>query len=169
VKQHSPRSFVDRLLGRLADLVLNHRRGVVIAHCILFSASVLITVFGLEFSMNRNDLVGSDKHYHQNFLKLQKEFPNQDDLVVVVESGNPEKNRQFVERLGVKLEAETNLLQNVFWKGDFVMLGSKALLFVPKEDLEALRDKLKDFRPFLDQFRRATNLVSLFEMVNTQI
>jgi hopanoid biosynthesis associated RND transporter like protein HpnN len=165
----SSSSLFDRLLGRLADLVCHHRRWVTWVHGFLFAASVLITVFGLQFDMNRNDLVGGEKHYHQNFLRLQKEFPNQDDLVVVVESENPEKNRQFVERLGAKLEAETNLLQNVFWKGDFVMLGSKALLFVPKEDLGMLLQALKDFRPFLDQFRRATNLVSLFELVNTQI
>ncbi len=147
-------SWFDRLLGRLADLVCSHRKWVFWAHCALFAASVLITVFGLRFDMNRNDLVGGDKHYHQNFLRLLKEFPNQDDLVVVVESENAEKNRQF---------------QNVFWKGDFVMLGSKALLFVPKDDLEMLLKALKDFRPFLDQFRRSTNLISLFELVNTQI
>ena len=48
---------------------------------------------------------------------------------------DPEKNRQFVERLGAKLDAETNLFHDVFYKGDLKMLGSKALLFVPESDL----------------------------------
>ena len=79
--------------------------------------------------------MGSNKKYHQNYLRFKNEFPTQDDLVVVVESEDPEKNRQFVERLGAKLEAETNVFHDVFYKGDLKMLGPKALLFVTDEDL----------------------------------
>ena len=124
-------SLLDRSLDRLAGFVLSHRRGLLIAHAFLFVIAVLITATGLEFSMDRNALVGEDKHYHQNFLRLKEEFPLQDDLVVVVESENREKNRQFVERLGAKLRLETNLVHNVFWKGDLPMLGPKA----PSPDL----------------------------------
>ncbi len=113
-------------------------------------------------------MVGANKKYHQNYLQFKKEFPTQDDLVVVVESENPEKNRQFVERLGAKLEAETNVFNHVFYKGELKMLGPKALLFVPEEDLADLSKKLDDFRPFIAQFSRTTNLVSLFNMVCTQ-
>jgi len=102
---------------------------------------------------------------------------------VVVESEDREKNRQFVERLGPKLEAariqvpaapnskemvQTHLFTNVFYKGDLKMLGPKALLFVPESDLLELKKTLHDYRPFILQFTRTTNLVSLFDMVNTQ-
>ena len=132
--------------------------------------SILVTVKypGIAFDTSRNDLVGSNKKYHQNFLRFKKEFPTQDDLVVVVESEDAEKNRQFVERLGAKLEAETNLFHDVFYKGDLKMLGPKALLFVPDKDLADLSKTLKDFRPFIAQFTRTTNLVSLFNMVCAQ-
>ena len=63
---------------------------------------------------------------------------------------------------------KTNLFHNIFYKGDLKMLGSKALLFVPENDLKDVRTSLKDYRPFIEQFTRTTNLVSLFEMVNTQ-
>jgi hopanoid biosynthesis associated RND transporter like protein HpnN len=48
------------------------------------------------------------------------------------------------------------------------MLGSKALLFVSDKDLADLSKTLKDFRPFIAQFTRTTNLVSLFNMVCAQ-
>src|SRR4029077_4801274 len=96
---------------------------------------VIYTFEFLQFDTSRDNLVGANKKYHQNFLKFKKEFPTQDDLVVVVESENPEKNRQFVERIGAKLEAETNLFRDVFYKGDFKMLGSKALLFLSEGQL----------------------------------
>ena len=86
--------------------------------------------------------------------------------MVVVESDNHEKNRQFVERLGARLMAETNLFTDVFYKGDLKMLGSKALLFVPEADLKELQKTLASYGPFLKEFTQATNLSSLLGMVN---
>ena len=134
----------------------------------LAAACVIYTVRCLEFNTSRNDLVGANKKYHQNFLTFKKEFPTQDDLAVVVESEDDEKNRQFVERLGAKLEAETNLFTHLFFKGDLKMLGSKALLFVPADNLVELKKTMQDYRPFIERFTRTTNLVSLFDMINTQ-
>lgn len=168
MKPLSTESLSARLLGRLAWAVIHRRQWFFWPQIILFGLSVLYTVKFLEFRTNRNDLVGSGKKYHQNFLQFKKEFPTQDDLVVVVESENAEKNRQFVERIGAKLEAETNLFMHVFYKGDLKMLGSKALLFVPEPDLLELRKKLNDYLPFVEPFTHTTNLVSLFDMINTQ-
>lgn len=161
-------TFTARVLGRLADAVLRFPQWFIYPQIVLVGVCVFYTVRNLEFSTNRNDLVGSEKKYHQNYLNFKKEFPQEDDLVVVVESDNAEKNRQVVERLGAKLEAETNLFRDVFYKGDLKMLGKKALQFVPEADLGEMRKLLGDYRPFIEQFTRTTNLVSFFSMVNTQ-
>ncbi|HCL92319.1 MAG TPA: RND transporter [Verrucomicrobia subdivision 3 bacterium] len=159
-----------RFLAGLARVVLRHPRLFLYPQLVLFAGGLVVTLKypGIEFNTSRNDLVGANKKYHQNFLRLKKEFPTQDDLVVVVESEDGEKNRQFVDRLGAKLEAETNLFNHVFYKGDLKMLGSKALLLVPENDLADLRLILKDFQPFIAQFTRTTNLVSLFRLICTQ-
>jgi hopanoid biosynthesis associated RND transporter like protein HpnN len=160
--------LVAQTLGWLARVVFRHRRLVLYPQLVLFVLSVGYTVKHLEFDTSRSNLVGANKKYHQDFLKFKKEFPTQDDLVAVVESEDPEKNRQFVERLGARLEAETNLFRDVFYKGDLKMLGSKALLFVAVTNLVDLRKTLVDYRPFIQQFTHTTNLVSLFSMINTQ-
>jgi len=168
IKQLRPDSPGARILGALARGILHHPRLFLFPQILLFGLSIYYTVSKLEFDTSRNNLVGANKTYHQNFLKFKKEFPTQDDLVVVVESEDPEKNRQFVERLGVRMERETNVFHDIFYKGDLKMLGSKALLFVPEQDLLELRKTLGDYRPFIEQFTRATNLVSLFDLVNKQ-
>ncbi|TAK99953.1 MAG: RND transporter [Verrucomicrobia bacterium] len=168
MKLLSSESFFGRLLTRLVDTVVRRPNWFLYPQLALFAVCVGYTVKYLEIDTSRNDLVGGKKKYHQNFLKFKKEFPTQDDLVVVVESENGEKNRQFVERLGRKLEAETNYFRDVFYKGDLKMLGSKALLFVPENDLKELKRTLHDFEPFVQQFTKTTNLVSLFDMINTQ-
>jgi len=168
IKRLTDDTLVARVLTALAGAIIGHRHWFLWPQFALFVFCIFYTKANLEFDTSRNNLVGSNQAYHQNFLRFKKEFPTQDDLVVVVESEDSEKNRQFVERLGAKLDAETNLFHDVFYKGDLQMLGSKALLFVPEKDLNDLRTMLGDYRPFIEQFTGTSNLVSLFAMVNTQ-
>src|SRR5580698_1791316 len=168
MKALSPDSFLGRLLAKLAAAVCRHPGWFFWPQVLLLFASMAYTVGFLHFDMDQNNLVSGSKRYHHNFLEFQKEFPQQDDLAVVVESENIEKNRQFVERLGARLEAETNLFHNIFYKGDLSMMGPKALLFVPEEDLAGIRDTLRTSLPFIQKFSQATNLVSFFDLVNTQ-
>src|SRR6059036_2625769 len=168
MKRLTADTLFARILARLADAVFRYRALFFYPQLALFVICILYTVKYLQFDTSRDNLVGANKKYHQNFLKFKKEFPTQDDLVVVVQSEDPEKNRQFVERLGAKLEAQTNLFRDVIYKGDLKMLGSKALLIAPESDLVELKKALTDFRPFIGQFSHITNLVSLFSTINTQ-
>jgi hopanoid biosynthesis associated RND transporter like protein HpnN len=169
VKPLSDSSFVARILAALAGAIVRRRRAFLYPQLVLLVLCVVYTAKYLQFDTSRNDLIGANKKYHQNFLKFKKEFPTQDDLVVVVESADHEKSRQFVERLGAKLEAEPKLFHDVFYKGDPKMMGRKALLFFPESDLKDLNQTLKDYRPFLNRFTHTTNLVSLFNMVCSQV
>jgi hopanoid biosynthesis associated RND transporter like protein HpnN len=160
-------SLLARLLAKLAAAVCRHPRWFVYPQAALFFVCVFYTVGHLQFDMNRDDLVGSNKKYHQNYLRFKEEFPRQDDLVVVVQSDDIEKNRQFVERVAAKMEAETNLFRDVFFQQDLAMMGSKALLFASTNDLTELDKTLRDDLPFIQKFTAATNLVSFFEQINT--
>ncbi len=158
----------QRLLQRLAHLVLHHPRWFVWPQILLAVLCVFYTASELEFSTSRNDLVDSDLHYHRIFLEFRKEFDAQEDIVAVVESEAPEKNRQFVERLGARVEAETNLFTDVFFRGDLPMLGHKALLFLNEDQLAELRDTLREYRPLLERVATTTNLNSLFQLINRE-
>jgi predicted RND superfamily exporter protein len=118
IKRLREDSLVARCLAWLASAVFGHRRLFFYPQLALFALCIVYTVKYLQFNNTRSNLVGANKAYHQNYLRFKKEFPTQDDLVVVVESENAEKNRQFVERLGAKLEAEPKAFNNVFYKGD---------------------------------------------------
>jgi len=159
-----------RLLRWLSNAVYRYPRLFFYPQLFLFIASIFITAVKpqIQFDTSRDDLVGADKPYHKNYLRYKKEFLAQDELVAVVESEDMEKNRQFVERLGARLGAETNIFTDVMFNNDVTMLGNKALLFFPEKDLKELRETLRDYRPFIEQFAQATNLNSLFRLVNQQ-
>ena len=161
-------SIPVRALRWLAYGVCHYPRVVFYPQVVLCVLCVFHTVENLQFSTSRNDLVGADKKYHRNFLAFRKEFGSQEDLVAVVESEDQEKNRQFVERLGRKLEAETNLFADVFYKGDLKLLGPKALMFLDEGKLAQLHQTLLDYGPFVQRFASASNLNSLFRLVNQQ-
>jgi hopanoid biosynthesis associated RND transporter like protein HpnN len=168
MKALSADSLLARMLAWLAAAVCRHPRWFVYPQLALVLASVAVTVAFLQFDMNQDDLVGPNLKYHRNFLELQKEFPQQgNDLAVVVESEDIEKNRQFVERLAVKMAPETNLFQDIFYQHDLAMMGTKALFFVPTNDLATIQTTLHDDLPFIKQFTRTTNLVTFFEQINT--
>ncbi len=159
-------SFLGRCLAWLAAAVVRNPRAFIWPQIALFFGCVVVTVLFLRADMNRDNLVGPNQRYHQNYLKLQKEFPQPDDIVVVVEGDNIEKNRQFVERIAAKMQVETNLFRDVFYQQNLSVLGNKALLFASETNLVQMQEMLRVAKPFIQQFTQTTNLVSLFEQVN---
>ncbi|MGA3285676.1 MAG: MMPL family transporter [Verrucomicrobiota bacterium] len=152
MKALSADTLLARLLSRLTTAVCRHPRWFVYPQAALFLVCVIYTTGYLKTDMNRDNLVGPNHKNHENYLRLQKEFPQQgNDLEVVVESESLEKNRQFVERIAAKMEAETNLFRDVFGE----------------DDLVGLKKELDDALPFIGQFTRTTNLITFFEQVNT--
>jgi hopanoid biosynthesis associated RND transporter like protein HpnN len=160
-------SWMGRILTRLAEAILRQPQWFIWPQVILFLFCVGYTVKFLQTDMNRDNLVGPNQKYHQNYLALKKEFPQPDDLVVVVESDDIEKNRQFVERIAAKMQVETNLFQDVFYQQDLRVMGEKALLYATVSNLVEMQTTLQAARPFIKQFTQTTNLVTLFEQVNT--
>ena len=158
--------LLERLLTRLADGGCASPGRFVLPQILLAAACAAFTAFNLEFHTSRNDLVGSEKEYHKEFIRFLDEFPLQDDLVVVVESGDLERNRQFVARLGQRLSAETNLFRSVFYRRDLRTLGTNTLLVTPVDKLALLTNRLGEYRPFIETFSGATNLTSFFERIN---
>ena len=143
MKALSADSLLARLLARLATAVCRYPRWFIYPQAALFLVCVLYTVGFLKTDMNRDNLVGPNQKHHQNFLNLEKEFPQQGNgLVVVVESSDLEKNRQFVERIAAKMQAETNFFRDVFYQQSLSVMGAKALLFADEEDLVGLKEKL---------------------------
>jgi len=171
MKALSADSFLARSLAGLTVAVCRHPRWFFWPQAVLFMVCVVYALprpYGhLDFDMNRDNLVGPDQKYHQNYLRLQKEFPQQDDVVVVVEGDNIEKNRQFVERIAAKMQTETNLFRDVFYQQSLAMMGSKALLYASETNLVEMKTMLHAAQPFIQQFTQTTNLVSFFEQINT--
>ena len=171
MKALSADSFLARLLAGLAAAVIRHPRWLFWPQVVLFVICVVYALpkpYGhLDFDKNQDNLVGPNQKYHRNFLRFQKEFPQPDALVVVVESDNIEKNRQFAERIAAKMQVETNLFRDVFYAQNPMMMGPKGLLYASETNLMEMKSMLHAAQPFIRQFTQTTNLISFFEQINT--
>ncbi|MDB6017488.1 MAG: putative exporter of the superfamily [Pedosphaera sp.] len=159
--------MLARILRRLAEVVFKYPRWLVYPQIIISGLCVLYAAHGLKVDMNRDHLIGPGVKYHEIYLKFRKEFPGEDQLVLV-EGDKWERNHQFIERLAARIKRETNLVAEIFYKGDLTTMGPKALLLAPTADLEQMRKSVNENLPFLREFTQATNLDSLFGMVNRQ-
>lgn len=159
---------IEQLLQRLADSIWRHTAWYIYPQIGLFVLAVVYAVFTLQFKTDTNDLVSPDVGYQRLWQELREEFHVQDDLVTLVESEDPSKNRQFVERLAARLEGEPETFTDIYYKGDIRTMGPKALLMLPEEKLTAMLEGLHDCRPFVGKFGSVTNLNSLFLEIESQ-
>ena len=161
-------TFFARLLRRLTVAIIRHPGWFLWPQIGLALVCVVITVGFLKFDPEQNNLVSPNLKYQQDFLRLQRQFPEEgNDLTVVVQSDDQEKNRQFIERLAAKMIPETNLFQDVFYEHYLPAMGAKALFFVPDSDLTAIQETLRNELPFIMQFTQTSNLSTFFEEINT--
>src|SRR5258706_6442866 len=108
---------IERLLHRLADAIWRRPRWFVYPQLVIFAAAISYAAVFLGFRTDINDLVSSDTAYQRQWQALKDEFQLKENLVALVESGDRERNRQFVDRLAARLEAETNAFAGIFYKG----------------------------------------------------
>lgn len=168
MRGHADSAFVRSLRG-LARSVCRHPTWLLYPQILLSAGAFLYAFHGLSLDTNRDDLIGARMKSQQLYLAFEKEFPGEgDDLVVIVQSGRLARSRQFIERLAAKVKPETNLFCDLFYKADVTTLGPKGLLLGSASDLEQMRNALRQYLPLIDEFSRATNLNSLFALVNKQ-
>ena len=156
-----------RLLHSLAEAVFHHPRWFCYTQLLLVLVCLGYTVTTLQFSTDKNDLISVQESYRRQFLEFKREFKIHDNLFVLVESESREKNREFVERLAARLQADGQFA-DVYYRGGLKLMGPKALLFLPEETLAELQQNLWTNQPLFQTFSQATNLDTLFALVNRQ-
>lgn len=157
----------ERILQGLWQFLQRHGRPLVIFQLALAVVCVLLAM-RLEVRTELTDLVGEDLEYYRNQQRFLREFPRQDEILALVESSEPQRNRQFIERLAARVLAEPDLFTNTFYKADLDTLGPKALLFLPATNLLSIRDNLRKYTPLIQSVTASTNLNSLLTLVNNR-
>jgi len=135
----------------LADAVTRYRLAVPVAADISLAGCASFTRSrNLKFDPSRDNLVGSGKSYHSNYMRSKRSSIRRTNLAVVVESENPEKKpavHRAVGRRGIR--KRTIWFTGVFYRNDFKMLGQESALVCGDERFDGAPAKADRLPPFI--------------------
>jgi len=144
-----PEGLLTGLILCLTRVVIRHP-GVTLAFSVALSiVSLGITARFLTFKTNRADLIDSQADFHQRWLRFEKLFGDDSDVVVVVEGEGEQAVKPVMDRIGKRLEAEQDLFTRVLYKVDPSALQSRALQYLSPAELEKANARLEMYGPIL--------------------
>jgi hopanoid biosynthesis associated RND transporter like protein HpnN len=152
---------VHRLLAALVAAVCRFPRSVLAAALLLGGLSVYLACTRLEYRTQRGDLMSPDKECQKRWRRHLAEFGNDDDLVVVVKGADRRRMRAALDALAERIAREPGRFDRLFYKVDLRPLRSRALLFLPRGDIQHIAEGLQPMQPLLGWGRKAWDLFTL--------
>lgn len=149
--------FRHRFLGWWSRLVSRRPGWVLFVATAVAVASVAVAYGQLRFESDRNALVDADLPWNQRFQTWREQFPNTDELVVVVDAyGGADEHRhearrraeRLVDEIGPRLEASDAVLEAV-WGFDSAAVHPRAIRLEPMPAFERRLAELRQARPLL--------------------
>ena len=161
--------YGERLMVALAAWCDRAARPIIWAGFVACLACVLVTVRGLGFATDRNDLIGTQESYRKTYDVFRKEFPQEDDIVIVITGPDAAVNRKAVDRVGALLREDPTHFSDVYDRLSLDFIRKRLLLFLSISDLRELEKRLADVKPFLRRMMDEPGLVPLFGSINDEI
>jgi hopanoid biosynthesis associated RND transporter like protein HpnN len=159
----------NRCCDALVALLKRGAWWVILISLVLAALSVNYAYHHLTFRTNRSDLVASDQRLLLLGEKLSKDFGSRDDLVVVVESGQPSRSKAFADALAKELRKHPKEFPEIFYRLQPAAFKKWALLYLEPKQLQEIKDKLKDHQALLAGLATNPSLTGFYQGVNHEL
>src|SRR5687768_104453 len=140
---HADDSLLQAPLLAVTEFSLRAPVTVLFAATALALACLAITLNGLTFKTSRLDLLNPRSEYNQRWLAYLAEFGSRDDACIIVRADNPAHLSEALDDLGGVLRGEPQFFESVFFKRDLSRLKSKALHYLPPEELSQIAQQVQ--------------------------
>ncbi|HSR35742.1 MAG TPA: hypothetical protein VLL73_01070, partial [Desulfurivibrionaceae bacterium] len=129
---------------------------------LLAVGAILLTVTRLQFLTGRDQLMPAATSFNRDYQAYRAEFGDQEELVVVIEAGDPELAGRFGEQLAGRLAADHRHFRDVFFPFSLPLFKQSGLLFMPLADLQLFTANLAKAAPTLRALAAAPSVQTLF-------
>jgi len=136
---------------------------------VLAALSVWYALSTLTFATSTRALLPQKRAYIERYVQLDREFGQLDDLVIVVESRSLPEAKVYATRMVRELKRRNAPLTSLNYRIDPKQFEGRALLYLSKEKLAEIRDKVFDYQEFMETFAARPTLDQLVEGLATQI
>lgn len=168
-RSSEPHGLLPDLLRGVTRTAARRPFNVLWFAALLVALSVGISYRFLQFKTDRADLIDPRAEFQQRWLAYTERFGDDADAVVVVEAGNADTVRQVLDDLGRQLLEEPELFSRVFYKFDPAGLRSKALQYLPPEELERCLRNLDGYADVLNGRWDRAGLQAVTEQIHRDL
>ncbi len=145
------------------------RHGLVLLVLMLCGTGVLLYFTARNFRINTDltEMISEKLSFRQDVKKFHREFPQLvGNVVVVVRGETPEQARQARNLLARRLAQENPVFHSVYAPGAGPFFDKNGLLYLSRDKLEELGDRLAEMQPFLALLSRDFSLSGLFSVLS---
>lgn len=157
------RTWLERLLLGSSRMARRHTFLVLLGAFLLLGLSLGSAYLWLKFETSRDDLISSQDALYEVQQSFLREFPQADDVVVMVEGGTSQRREEFVDLLASLLEQHPEHFYAVFPRVELPFLASQALMFLSEEELSSVVGSVQEASPFLRSASTEQGLDTLFQ------
>jgi hypothetical protein len=161
-------SQTGRVLRRVVRMCCARPRVTVLVALLLSALSIAYTVRHMGFKTDQSALLPRTV-FTERYEQYEKEFGNLDDLVIVVEARSLPEAQAYAARLVHELRTRAVPLEQLTYRIDLKQFEGRELLYLSKERLLEIREKIFDYQEFMESFAARPTLDQLVEGINTQI
>jgi hopanoid biosynthesis associated RND transporter like protein HpnN len=165
----SPTSRTARFLRSLVRRSCRRPRLTLLLAILLAVVSVLYALTTLTFATSTRALLPADEPYILRYVEYDQEFGELDDLAIVVEAPSLPEATLYAGRLVRELKEARVPLARVAYRIDPKQFEGRALLYLSRERLAEIRERIFDYQEFMESFAARPTLDQLVEGVATQI
>ena len=159
--------MLDRLIVGLAEFSRRHALAVALGGLVLAAVSALYAVKHLDVSTDTDRMFSSSLPWRQQSDKLNKEFPQFNDLLVaVIDAREPGQADATAAGLADALAKDHAHFNSVRRPDASPFLRKEGLLFLDTKQLTDLMDRTIDAQPFLGQLVADPSARGLFSALS---
>ncbi len=135
----------------------------------LAAASIWYALVALTFATSTKDLLPQGQPYMLRFSEYERLFGEIDDLIIAVQARSLPEAKVYAGRLVRDLRARRVPLQSLTYRIDPKQFEGQALLYLSKQKLAEIRDRIFDYQDFMESFATRPTLDQLVDGLATQI
>jgi hopanoid biosynthesis associated RND transporter like protein HpnN len=158
-----------RALGLLVRVSCAYPILTVVLAALLTAASLWYTATNLGLATSTRALLPQGLPYVERFVEYDREFGELDDLVIVVEARSLPEATVYAARLVRELRIRQAPLRRIAYRIDPKQFEGRALLYLSKEKLAEIRDRIFDYQEFMESFALRPTLDQLVEGLASQV
>ncbi len=149
-EQHESRgALVSDAIRSLTRMTLRRPKTSLFVLLLLAGVAAVYSVGWMRFKTDRSDLIDPDAVFQQRWQNYTESFGESNEIVVAVESADPEEIKAVLEDLGARMSREPEIFANILYRIEPGKLRSKGLQYLSPGQLESGLHRVEEYQPIL--------------------